>query len=461
MRILGLEITKAAPLRPVDNRGGHWTPWSGGTIHEPFSGAWQKNLEWTADTVLRHPTVYACATLISNDIAKLRWKLMEQGTDRIWREVNNPAYSPVLKRPNRYQNHIQFKQWWIMSKLITGNTVILKERDNRNVVTAEYVLDWRYVTPLVSPDGSIFYQLNSDNLNGVPEEGVTVPASEIIHDRMNCLFHPLVGVSPLYAAGASANMGLKIEDNSTTFFGNNSNPGGVLVAPGAISDETAVRLKAHWDANYTGKNAGRVAVLGDGLKYEPMRQSAADSQMKEVLSWTDERICAAFHVPPYKVGVGGVPSYNNVEALALQYYQDCLQILIEEMESCQDDGLALGTVNGRALGVELDLNGLLRMDMASQVTTLAAAVGGTIMKPNEARERLNLEPVAGGDTVYSQVQNYSLEALNERDKTNPLAVPAEAPAAVAAPTTPAEPEADAQEQMRAFLEHIQKGLADA
>jgi phage portal protein BeeE len=29
---------------------------------------------------------------------------------------------------------------------------------------------------------------------------VIVPAREIIHDRFNCLFHPLVGISPLYAA---------------------------------------------------------------------------------------------------------------------------------------------------------------------------------------------------------------------------------------------------------------------
>jgi len=36
----------------------------------------------------------------------------------------------------------------------------------------------------------------------------------------------------------------------------------ILSAPGAISDETAARLKTHWDANYTGNNAGKVAVVG-------------------------------------------------------------------------------------------------------------------------------------------------------------------------------------------------------
>ncbi|WP_416380911.1 hypothetical protein, partial [Klebsiella pneumoniae] len=34
-----------------------------------------------------------------------------------------------------------------------------------------------------------------------------VPAREVIHDRFNCLFHPLIGLSPIYAAGLAAMQG--------------------------------------------------------------------------------------------------------------------------------------------------------------------------------------------------------------------------------------------------------------
>ena len=46
--------------------------------------------------------------------------------------------------------------------------------------------------PFVSDDGSIFYELKADNLSGL-EQQIMVPAREIIHDRFNCVFHPLVG----------------------------------------------------------------------------------------------------------------------------------------------------------------------------------------------------------------------------------------------------------------------------
>ena len=60
---------------------------------------------------------------------------------------------------------------------------------------------------------------------------------------------------------------LRIQDSSATFFGNGSKPGGILTAPGNISQATADRVKDFWDTNFTGANSGKVAVLGDGMQY--------------------------------------------------------------------------------------------------------------------------------------------------------------------------------------------------
>ena len=93
-------------------------------------------------------------------------------------------------------------------------------------------------------------------------------------------------------ARTAALIGLRIQDNQSGFFVNGSNPGGVLTAPGAISNETAQRLSDHWNTEYTGEGAGKIAVLGDGLKFEPMRMSAVDSQLIEQLRWTAEVVCS-------------------------------------------------------------------------------------------------------------------------------------------------------------------------
>lgn len=451
MRIFGRELTfKRVQGSPPGTGLGGWWPY----VKEPYSGAWQNNDTWTNESVLAHYAVYACTTLVANDFGKLRPRLMDLGANGIWVETSSPAFSPVLKKPNSYQNHVQFKQWWATSKLTNGNTYALKQRDQRGVVVAQYILDPCRVLPLVTPDGSVYYQLSSDNLNRVGD-GVTVPASEIIHDRMNCLFHPLVGVSPLYACALAACQSLKMQSDSSTFFANGARPGGILSAPGAISDETAARLKAHWDANYTGTNAGKVAVVGDDLKFQQMRMSAVDSQLIEQFKLTAEMICTAFHVPGFKVNIGTIPTGQKIADLNQIYYSDCLQSIIEEFEACQDEGLSLPA----RLGVELDLDGLLRMDLGSLVETLAAAVGGGIMSPDEARARLNMAAVEGGATPYLQQQNFSLAALAKRDaQADPFATatPAAPAADPAEPSEPTDEEIQDSAKMLALL--VEKGL---
>lgn len=410
---------------PVPTGSGGWMP----TVHEPYTGAWQQNMEWKASDVLAYHAVYACITRIAQDIGKLRIKLVEQDANRIWREITSPAFSPVLRRPNRYQNHIQFKEHWLASKLFRGNTYILKERDSRNVVTALYILHPDNVTPMVTPDGGVYYQLKRDELAGVAQDQLLVPASEIIHDRMNCLFHPLVGVSPIYASGTSAAQGFALQKDASNFAENGSMPGGFLTAPGRISDETAQRLKAKFDTGYTGANRGKIAVLGDGLKFEPVRMSAADAQVIEQLKMTAEVVCSAFHVPAHMVGVGAPPPYGNTEQVDQRYYSQCLQSHIEAMELCLDEGLNMPS----GYGTELDLDGLIRMDTASKIEALKNAVGAGVMAPNEARLKLDLSPVEGGETPYLQQQNFSLQALARRDEQP---APGETPAEPQQPTEP-------------------------
>lgn len=448
-------------LQVVDHRHGWWPMGSGGwwpVVRESFAGAWQRNIDLSVQNVLTYAPVYACVTLIASDIGKLRLKLVEQDTDHIWTETENPAYSPFLRKPNRFQTRVEFYQWWMTSKLIHGNTYVLLQRDQRGVVVAQYVLDPTRVKVLVAPDGEVFYGLVPDNLAGLDEDDVqlAVPASEIIHDKCNPLYHPLCGVSPISACALAAMLALKIQNDSLNFFANAGQPGGILTAPGFIKDETAKRLKQQWTEEFTGENAGKVAVLGDGLHFEPMRQNARDAQLVEQLNWTALDVCTAFHVPPYKIGLGDPPNYNSAEQLNQEYYSGCLQIHIEQIESLEDVGLGMLVARGEKqfFGTEFDTDALLRMDTATRVKAASDAITGGGMTINEARNKYHgLPDVTGGDTVYLQQQNYSLEALAKRDaKSDPFA------SGTTAPRPAPEPEPEPMNQ-QAFREAFEKALA--
>jgi HK97 family phage portal protein len=450
------EGTTTQLARPMRGYGG-WT-------REPYAGAWQRgDVTEPVGGLTAFGAVYACITRIANDIAKLEAQMLEQGDDGLWTPVQGdaPHMLPITK-PNAFQNRIQFFVFWLCCKLIHGNTYALKIRDLRNMVQRMLLLDPRKVLPLVTPSGDVYYALGADDLSGLPN-AITVPASEIIHDRMNCLWHPLVGIAPLYACALSGTEGLRIQRNSSAFFGNMSRPSGMLTAPATIEDATAERLKREFEENYSGGNIGKLFVAGDNLKYEALTQSADDAQLIEQLDWSVKDVARAFGMPLYKIGAGEAPGSDSADVLNQQYYDDCLQPHIEALELCLNEGFSVPTRKW----IQFDLRGLLRMDQMAQIEKLTKAVQGAIMAPNEARRELNLRKVNGGDSIYLQQQNFSLEALAKRDaKQDPFATaPAPTPAAPPAPTsapapapTPAPTPAPAKEfDAQAFA----KALAEA
>lgn len=414
---------------------------SGGwrTVVETTTGSWQQDVTVDQTAVSANWAVWSCASLISGDIAKMPASLEKYNAEqKIWTPGDDWA---LLRSPNRYQTWIEFSQSWDYSQLLFGNTYVLKERGRNGEIVALYILDPCRVTPLIAEDGGIYYQLGDDNLAQI-EKTVVAPASEIIHDRYKTPWHPLIGVSPIYACGVAATQGLTIQEASTKWFANQSRPSGILTAPGTIDQTTATRIKEQWQTNYTGDNAGKVAVLGDGLTYEPINLlNAADAQLLEQLKFSGEMVCACFHVPPYKLGLGQMPTVANTGMLNQQYYDQALQYLVQKKEARLTAGLELRQPNFR---ISLDESALLRMDPSARFEASNKAIAGGWKAPNEARRDENLPPVDGGDSCYLQQQNYSLAALAKRDASDDPFGKASPPAASPAPSPEPEP-ADAED----------------
>jgi HK97 family phage portal protein len=215
-------------------------------------------------------------------------------------------------------------------------------------------------------------------------------------------------------------------DYNRSFFANAARPSGYFETPEEISQDQADAIKAAWDSN-TGTSSGKVAVLENGLKYTPLAMKSSDAQMLETLKWNQEDIARAFGVPAWLIGAGTEPTATNAELRMRGYYSQCLQVRIEAIELLLDE--ALGFLDKPAEGIEFDLEPLLRMDTKTRYEAHKVGIGSAFMTPNEARAKEGLRPKKGGDALYLQQQNYSLEALAKRDaKPDPFASAAPKPA---------------------------------
>ena len=410
---------------PVRNNG-TWKP----IIHEPYTGAWERNQELQLTDSLTSYAIFSCISLISKDVGKLPIvaKTEENG---IKSNIQFKGLA-VINKPNKYQTRQQFLEAWINSKASNGNTYVYKVKDVYGEVEGLIVLDPNDTLACINPEGEIFYRIYPDPLVKTGEQ-ILVPASEIIHDRQNTLYHPLIGLSPIVACGLAASTGSNIQSNASKFFGNDSRPSGILSTAEDVSTEDASKMKSGWDQKYSNGGEGGVALVSGGVTYQALSVPAADSQMIEHLKLSGEIVCTTFNVPAFKIGIGAAPS-GTVEYLNSKYYSDCLQSYIESIENLLNDSLDIPS----NVILEFDTRSLFRMDSNAQMSYLSSGTGAGLLSPNEGRAVLGYAPVEGGESPLMQQQNFSLSALSKRDnQADPFS-----PESIATSITPSEAPSD-------------------
>lgn len=427
-RTQGAVTTLPAP--PGWGGGNSLPPLSHGYVHEPFPGAWQMNREcFGAQGIFS--AVYACIAIIAGDMAKLPCRVRTRAEDGSKRDNDTHPAAAVLDAPNNYQTRVDFWGQFMAAALFTGNCYVFLQRDERHIIRAMHILDPRRVRVLLADDGSVFYTIGHERLAELLGSD-TIPARDILHHRLLTLNHPLVGVTPLYAAGVSAITGQTIQQNSQAFFNNMSRASGVLTSPGKISGELANRLKTEWDQNFKGGAMGRTAVLGEGMKWEPLTISAADAQLIEQLRWSVEDVARCFRVPTYMLTDASKVSFKNAEQLARNYYSQTLQYHIESIEARLDQAFGL---TGNTF-CEFDLATLLRMELDARMSAYQTGIQSGVLTINEARRLEELRPMAGGDEPLIQAQYRPLSMAGE-----PINVPTP-PEPPAPPPPDDEPDAD-------------------
>ena len=163
-----------------------------------------------------------------------------------------------------------------------------------------------------------------------------------MHHREVTVQHPLCGVSPLYAAAASAGMGSTIVGNSASFFANMSRASGVLTSVGKIDKETADRLRIEWEQNFAQGSMGRTAVLGSGLEWKPLSINAADAQLIDQLKWNVEDVARCYRIPDWMISNKEKAAFRTAEMQTRLYYQQTLQFRLEAIEARLNDAFRTG-----------------------------------------------------------------------------------------------------------------------
>lgn len=368
-------------------------------VREPYTGAWQRNVGMEARDVTAFSAVFACVEILAADIAKLPLTIRRTLPDGSTELAQGNPYQRLLRRPNAHQTRMEWVQQLVSSLLLTGNAYALLERDQRGVVSSMRVVPPHCVGVYVTEEGEPAYRIAEDPWTGIRVQEM-FPARDVLHIKINNWWHPLVGVSPIYAAASSAAAGLSIVDAGASFFANRAIPAGQLVSPKRVEDSVAKRWREAWDVNFGQGNQGRIAILGDGVEWKPLAMSSADAQLIEQLKFSIEDVARVFRVPVHKLGDMTRASYRNVEQLERIYYSGGLSAHLENIETRLDQSLDLAP----DLNAEFDLAPLFRMETDARYGAYQVALGSGWLAINEVRAMEGLAPVPGGELPRLQGQ---------------------------------------------------------
>ena len=173
-------------------------------------------------------------------------------------------------------------------------------------------------------------------------------------------------------------------------------------APDWSQNGGRARFAKSWKSKFAGKDGtdtGGTPLLEDGMELMETRLNAKEAEWAESMRLSREDVAAAYHVNPAQVWSNDGQTYASVKENARSLYSDTLGPYLTMMRADIECRLVPMIGADPRSYAEFDLTAKLAGSFEEQASYLSQSTGGPWMLRNEARARMNLPAVEGGDEL--------------------------------------------------------------
>lgn len=332
----------------------------------------------------------------------IKRQLSKGGQDK---QEQHWAYDLLLTRPNGYQTADIFKQQITGHAICWGNgraaivnagtpsAEIIPMMPDRTATIMVGGLKMHVTKPEKSDRLPLFESIDKDR-GGV----IVLMDSDVIH-LQGFGFDGIEGLS--LVGQMKRTLGIPTEQESHAY--NQTKKGFVAkmiveAPPGMLTKESDAKewIDGFNKANSSADNAGRAALLRNGMKATALSMSNTDSQFLEQRRFSRQDIVLM-------LGLDGMPgdgdshSYNSKVMESLNYLDTGLAPWLCKLEMQVDDKILTPSERRRGFFSMFDLSELLRTDPKTQAEIHSLRLANRVFNPNECREELGRNPYVGGD----------------------------------------------------------------
>ena len=346
----------------------------------------------TVQSAIQLSTVYACVRVISETIASLPLGIYETVNDGNEKATDHPLYRLLHDEPNSEMTSFVFREVMLAHLLLYGNSYSQIIRSGKNQVIGLYPLLPDHMDVDRDSKGNLTYTYTTSD-----GKTVLIKPRDVLHIP-GLGFDGVMGYSPIALEKNAIGLGIASEEYGSKFFSNGARPSGILTHPNTVKNPKA--LRESWNSAYGGSsNSNRVAILEEGMKFEPIAIPNNEAQFLETRKFQVDEICRIFRVPPHLVGNLEHATFSNIEHQSIDFAVHTIRPWLVRIEQAMNRALLSEQEKGRFF-VQFNIDGLMRGDYKSRMEGYAIGRQNGWLSANDIRALENQNPIPadqGGD----------------------------------------------------------------
>lgn len=350
------------------------------------------------------PNLRAVVSFLADNAAQIPIKVYERASDTDRPRVLDSPAALLLKRPNPDMTAYEFKRWMYSDLLLYERflTLLVQSKDTDSgwelrPVPAPWIQSYKGSSPF-APEAIV---IGTNHGTGLIE----VPADKFI------LFHGYDPTDPMrqYSKISALKETLHEQVESNSFRRQMWHRGGrfnaYITRPKDVAPWTQQaydRFKETWKSSWAGSEAGEgggMPILEDGMDIKTVQFNSRDAQWAESVKLSREDCAAVYHVNPAMIWPGSGQTYASARDNARALYNDCLAPILMQATDRLDMVMLkrLGEPENHYIAYDITIK--TEGTYEEKIATLSSAVGAPFLSRNEARARLDLPAIEGGDDL--------------------------------------------------------------
>ena len=337
-------------------------------------------------------TFYAAVNLVSNSIAMMPWKFKDDENNEL--PKSNYLYhlfdNSIITRYNIIKNVVK-------DIILYGNGFIFIERDNETgqPKTLHYS-PANQTTIWYDELNHKLYYYNFTYLDRIDD------GTNYLHFYMNS-DDGFIGKGVLKYAYNVLDIASVIQNATSSYYSTAGQQFGIVSPNGPLPEvgnqqKQLDKLVQKWEEAQMKANKGTVFFPSD-LKFTPMTNTAKDSALIEAREYNAVEVGRFIcNISPVLLGDLRHLAYNSLTESQREFVIHSLAPLVTMIEEQCNKKLIMPSKHCKQF-VDLDETSILANDAEKQANEVTTLTNSGIITPNEARKRLGLPPVDGGDAL--------------------------------------------------------------